>query len=76
MTREELLHLLAHLRQARVGEIRVPHKPLLLLWLWLWLFGRLATTGSSMATYEQAEEPVSRNRGGARALAQPERAAS
>jgi putative restriction endonuclease len=56
VTREELLHLLARLRQARVGEVRVPHKPLLLLWL----FGRFAANGSSVATYEQAEEPVSR----------------
>jgi putative restriction endonuclease len=44
------------MRQARVGNVRVPHKPLLLLWL----FGRLAVTGSSLTTYEQAEEPVSR----------------
>ncbi len=56
MTREELLHLLVRLRQARVGEVRVPHKPLLLLWL----FGRFAANDSSVATYEQAEEPVSR----------------
>jgi putative restriction endonuclease len=56
MTRDELLGLLAGLRQARVGEIRVPHKPLLLLWL----FGRFAATGSSLATYLEAEEPVSR----------------
>jgi putative restriction endonuclease len=55
MTREDLLDLLARLRQARVGEIRVPHKPLLLLWL----FGRFAATGTSRATYEQAEGPVS-----------------
>lgn len=56
VTREELLALLARLRQASVGGIRAPHKPLLLLWV----FGRLAATGSSVATYEQAEEPVSR----------------
>jgi putative restriction endonuclease len=56
MTREELLARLANLRQARVGQIRVPHKPLLLLWL----FGRFAATGSSASTYQQAEEPVSR----------------
>jgi putative restriction endonuclease len=43
------------LRQARVGQVRVPHKPLLLLWL----FGQFATTGSSAASYQQAEEPVS-----------------
>jgi putative restriction endonuclease len=47
--------LLAGLRQARVGQVRVPHKPLLLLWL----FGQFAATGSSTATYQQAEEPVS-----------------
>nr|WP_256790283.1 HNH endonuclease [Frankia sp. AvcI1] len=34
----------------------MPHKPLLLLWL----FGRFATTGSSVASYADAEEPVSR----------------
>jgi putative restriction endonuclease len=46
MTREELLARLASLRQARVGQVRVPHKPLLLLWL----FGHFAATGSSAAT--------------------------
>src|SRR5260370_42276742 len=55
MTREELLARLADLRQARVGKVRVPHKPLLLLWL----FGQFAATGSSAATYQHAEEPVS-----------------
>jgi putative restriction endonuclease len=55
MTRDELLARLAGLRQARVGQVRVPHKPLLLLWL----FGQFAATGSSAATYRQAEEPVS-----------------
>src|SRR5207247_1709107 len=55
VTREELLARLASLRQARVGQVRVPHKPLLLLWL----FGQFAATGSSAATYQQAEEPVS-----------------
>src|SRR5690242_16896569 len=55
MTREELLARLASLRQARVGQVRVPHKPLLLLWL----FGNFAATGSSAASYQQAEEPVS-----------------
>src|SRR6516225_6236658 len=55
MTREELLARLAHLRQARVGQVRVPHKPLLLLWL----FGQFAATGSSSASYQQAEAPVS-----------------
>jgi putative restriction endonuclease len=34
-----------------VGQVRVPHKPLLLLWL----FGQFAATGSSQASYEQAE---------------------
>lgn len=56
MTRDELFHLLTRLRRARVGEVRVPHKPLLLLWL----FGRLAATGTTLTSYEQAEEPVSR----------------
>ena len=55
MTREELLARLASLRQARVGQVRVPHKPLLMLWL----FGQFAAVGSSAATYQQAEEPVS-----------------
>jgi putative restriction endonuclease len=55
VTRDELLHRLTHLRSAHVGDKRVPHKPLLLLWL----FGWLAATGSSRVTYEQAEEPVS-----------------
>ena len=55
MTRDELLARLAGLRQARVGQVRVPHKPLLLLWL----FGQIATTGSSEASYQRAEEPVS-----------------
>jgi putative restriction endonuclease len=35
--------------------VRVPHKPLLLLWL----FSQFAATGSSVASYQQAEEPVS-----------------
>ena len=39
----------------RVGQIRVPHKPLLPLWL----FGQFAATGSSVASDQQAEEPVS-----------------
>lgn len=56
MTEDDLLHMLAGLRQAPVGGIRAPHKPLLLLWL----FGRFATTGTSLSTYEEAEEPVSR----------------
>ena len=55
MSRDELLSLLAGLRQARVGQVRAPHKPLLLLWL----FGQFAATGSSAASYQQAEAPVS-----------------
>ena len=55
MTRGELMARLAGLRQAQVGQVRVPHKPLLLLWL----FGRFAATGSSAASYQQAEEPAS-----------------
>jgi len=55
MTRDELLSRLAALRQAQVGAVRAPHKPLLLLWL----FGQFAATGSSAASYQQAEEPVS-----------------
>jgi putative restriction endonuclease len=55
MTRDELLVRLAGLRQATVVGKRAPHKPLLLMWL----FGQFAATGSSAATYEQAEEPVS-----------------
>jgi putative restriction endonuclease len=55
MTRGELMARLAGLRQAQVGQVRVPHKPLLLLWL----FGQFAATGSSVASYEQTEEPVS-----------------
>ncbi len=56
MTRDELLVQLAGLRRAQVGGVRVPHKPLLLLWL----FGRFAMSGSSAASYQEAEEPVSR----------------
>lgn len=51
----ELLDRLSRLRRAQVGAVRVPHKPLLLLWL----FGRVASTGSSVASYADAEEPVS-----------------
>ena len=54
MTRDELLAQLAGLRQARIGQVRVPHKPLL-----LWLFGQFAATLSSAASYQRAEEPVS-----------------
>ncbi len=55
MTREEFLDLLARLRRASVGHVRVPHKPPLLLWL----FGRFSATGSTAAAYAEAEEPVS-----------------
>ena len=55
MTREEFLELLARLRRASVGNVRAPHKPLLLLWL----FGRFAATGGTVAAYAEAEEPVS-----------------
>jgi putative restriction endonuclease len=55
MTRDELMARLTGLRQARVGQVRVPHKPLLLLWL----FGQFAATGTSQATYQDAEAPVS-----------------
>ena len=55
VTRDELLEVLARLRRASVGGIRAPHKPLLLLWL----FGRFAAVGSTVATYAEAEEPVS-----------------
>jgi putative restriction endonuclease len=55
MTRDEFLARLAGLREARAGQVRVPHKPLLLLWL----FGQFAATASSEASYQQAEEPVS-----------------
>jgi putative restriction endonuclease len=55
VTRVEFLDLLARLRRASVGNVRAPHKPLLLLWL----FGRFATTGSTVAAYTEAEEPVS-----------------
>ncbi len=55
MTREEFLELLARLRRASVGNVRAPHKPLLLLWL----FGRFAASGSSAVSYADAEEPVS-----------------
>jgi hypothetical protein len=52
MTRDELLGLLAALRQATVAGRRVPHKPLLLLWL----FGRFAAAGSSAG--EPADQRV------------------
>jgi putative restriction endonuclease len=55
MDRAELLDLLGRLRQAQVGGLRAPHKPLLLLWL----FGRFAATGSTSVSYKEAEEPVS-----------------
>jgi putative restriction endonuclease len=55
MTREELLSFLSRLRVAPISGRRAPHKPLLLLWL----FGRLAATGTTKATYLEAHEPVS-----------------
>ncbi len=55
MDSTELLDRLGRLRRAQVGAVRVPHKPLLLLWL----FGRLATTGTSEVGYAEAEQPVS-----------------
>jgi putative restriction endonuclease len=55
LTPSELFGLLARLRLAPVANVRAPHKPLLLLWL----FGRFAAGGSSVASYEEAEEPVS-----------------
>ncbi|MEU4686004.1 phosphorothioated DNA-binding restriction endonuclease [Streptomyces xinghaiensis] len=56
MTRDELLNALAALRRARIGAVRAPHKPLLLLWLLGWF----TATGSTAVAYEEAEEPVSR----------------
>lgn len=47
---------LGRLRNARIGMVRAPHKPLLLLWL----FGRFAGTGSSRVRYADAEAPVNR----------------
>ena len=57
VTSEELLNLLSRLRCAPIGRtrLRAPHKPLLLLWL----FGRFSAVGSTVATYAEAEEPVS-----------------
>src|SRR5262245_51536093 len=55
MRRDELLDLLTRLRVAPIGGKRAPHKPLLLLWL----FGRLAATGTTRASYLEAFEPVS-----------------
>jgi putative restriction endonuclease len=55
MTPDELMQRLSGLRRAQIGEQRAPHKPLLLLWL----FGRIATTGSALATYAEAADPVS-----------------
>ena len=54
MTRDELLGVLSRLRCAPIGRarLRAPHKP-------LWLFGRFAAVGSTVATYAEAEEPVS-----------------
>jgi hypothetical protein len=50
MDRPELLSQLPRLRRAQVGNLRVPHKPLLLLWL----FGRFATTGTTLVSYQDA----------------------
>jgi putative restriction endonuclease len=55
MTPDELMARLSGLRRAQIGGKRAPHKPLLLLWL----FGRLASTGSALATYAEAAGPVS-----------------
>jgi hypothetical protein len=57
VTRDELLDLLSRLRCAPIGRahLRAPHKPLLLLWL----FGRFSAIGSTVASYADAEEPVS-----------------
>jgi putative restriction endonuclease len=46
---------LSGLRRAQIGGRRAPHKPLLLLWL----FGRFAATGSALAAYTEAADPVS-----------------
>jgi putative restriction endonuclease len=56
MTRDELLSTLAGLRQARIGSVRAPHKPLLVLWL----LGRFVASGSTAVAYDEAEDPVSR----------------
>jgi hypothetical protein len=62
MTRDELLARLAGLCQARVGQVRVPHKPLLLLWL----FGQFAATGSSAASCAPTPTRMSGRAGGGR----------
>ncbi|MER6076976.1 phosphorothioated DNA-binding restriction endonuclease [Streptomyces sp. NPDC001833] len=56
MTRDELMSALSGLRRAQIGSRRAPHKPLLLLWL----LGRFVASGSTVVTYDEAEEPVSR----------------
>ncbi|TDC22582.1 restriction endonuclease [Streptomyces sp. 8K308] len=56
MTPDDLLTLLASLRQAQVAGRRAPHKPLFLLWL----VGRFVERGSTAVSYVEAEEPVSR----------------
>ncbi|WP_188280597.1 phosphorothioated DNA-binding restriction endonuclease [Streptomyces sp. CBMA29] len=56
MTGDELLSTLKKLRRAQVNGGRAPHKPLLVLWL----LGRFAATGTTVVTYDEAEEPVSR----------------
>ncbi|HUK69563.1 MAG TPA: hypothetical protein VLW50_12570 [Streptosporangiaceae bacterium] len=55
MTPSELMERLSGLRRAQVDGRRAPHKPLLLLWL----FGRFAATGSALAPYAEAADPVS-----------------
>ncbi|MET7764813.1 phosphorothioated DNA-binding restriction endonuclease [Streptomyces sp. NPDC005393] len=56
MTYDELMSALAGLRRAQIGSRRAPHKPLLVLWL----LGRFLASGSTVVTYDEAEEPVSR----------------
>ena len=53
--RDLWLQRVASMRRYQRGGERAPHKPLLLLFL----LGRLQATGSSAATYAEAEEPVS-----------------
>jgi putative restriction endonuclease len=55
MTPAELMGRLSGLRQAQVGGKRAPHKPLLVLWL----LEKLMNTGSAVASYAEAAEPVS-----------------
>jgi putative restriction endonuclease len=55
VTPDDLIDRLSGLRRAQIGGRRAPHKPLLLLWL----FGRFAATGSALAAYAEAADPVS-----------------